>query len=501
MATVDQPSGANSASDKLQGLKRKSVRGAALTLTTQGGNVVINLAGTAILARLLDPSDYGVLAMAMAVVGFAGLFRELGLSAAAIQKSGLTDEQQNNLFWINIAVGGFLTVVLAASSPLVGWFYGRPELRDVMLVLSNTFLINSIGTQSGAALVRQMRFGRQAIATLGGVASTLVVAVLLALAGWRFWSLVVGQLAGAMVTTSLLFTLSPFRPGWPSREAGMGGLLRFGAHLTAFDFVNYFHRNLDNVLIGRYCGSAQLGLYSKAYSLLMFPISNLRGPINSVAFPALSQLQAQPESFRHYYRRATFLIALLSMPLTAFLFVNSRAVVELLLGREWLGAAPVFSWLALAGFIQPASGFAGTVLTSLGLGARYVQCGLFNAVLLSASFVIGLPWGPVGVAAAYAFANYIVLVPWLVWAFRQTPVTIKDFANACTLPACISIACGVVGWRMVAPLAQYSPFIQLSVMCVVFCVITVAGMGLSSAGRMEVRFLASVVAQLRVRSD
>lgn len=131
-----------------------------ISFATQGASVIIGLASTIVLARLLSPDDYGVMAMVVAVTAFAGLFRDLGLSSAAIQKQTLTNAQQSNLFWINVALGSTLTVLLAACAPLVAWFYGKPEVLWVTVALSASFIISSFGTQSGALLVREIRSGR-----------------------------------------------------------------------------------------------------------------------------------------------------------------------------------------------------------------------------------------------------------------------------------------------------------------------------------------------------
>jgi PST family polysaccharide transporter len=427
----------------LQDLKRKSVRGGTVTMVSQAISIAIQLTSTVILARLLSPQDYGVIAMVMAVTAFAGVFRDLGLSAAAIQKKDLTRDQQSNLFWLNVAVGALLTAIVSAASPLVVWFYGEPELLWVTVALSFNFLIGSLGSQHGAMLVRNMQFGRNAIPGISGALVSLGASVILAIKGWSYWSLVWGNLSGALVTTVLMLALSPFRPHWMQRDSGTREMLNFGANVTAFEFVNYFQRNLDNILIGRFWGPGPLGLYSRAYSLLMLPITSIRGPINAVAFPALSRLQNEPDAFRNYYLKVTSLIALLSMPLAAFLFVTSAPLVQVLLGKQWLEVAPIFSWLALAAFIQPASGFAGSLLLSLGQGRRYLTCGLFNGIILSLCFVIGVQWGPKGVAIAYTIGNYIVLYPWLFYAFQESPVRFSMFAKACVFPVTVSIL-GVV---------------------------------------------------------
>jgi len=481
----------SSAAD-LADVKRKSVRGGAITFATQGATAVLGLASTVVLARLLSPGDYGILAMAMAVTSFAGLFRDFGLSAAAVQQATLTQSQQSNLFWVNVGLGVVLTLALSAASPLVARFYQEPEVLWILVTLSANFLIVSLSAQSGALLVREMRFGRQATATLCGAVMQFVVAVILAVEGFRYWSLAWSQLAGGATSSGLLFVLSPFRPGWPSRGTGLRAMLRFGGDITAFNFVNYFQRNLDNILIGRFWGAGPLGVYSRAYALLMFPITNLRGPINAVAFPALSRLRDQPAAYRAYYLRATSVLALLSMPLTAYLFVAAEPVIELLLGPQWLGVAPVFSFLALAAFIQPASGFAGSVMLSLGQGQRYFRIGLFNAVVVSISFVVGLPWGPTGVALSYAIVNYLILYPWLSWAFRDSPVSFLDFSSACAFPATASVIAVAFASISLIYAAEFSPVARVAISSGIFLTVFALAAGLTAKGRRHVAFVASL---------
>lgn len=457
-------------SQDLHDLKRASVRSGMVTVTAQAVTIAVQLVSTVTLARLLSPADYGLLAMVMVVTSFAGLFRDFGLSAAAIQRGDLTAAQQNGLFWLNLSIGGVLMVVLALAAPLVAWFYGEPRLTAIATVLSVTFLLASAGTQSGASLIREMKFGRHAVATIGGALVSLAVSIVAALRGERYWALVWGNIAGTSATALLLLVLASFRPSWPRRATGTRSLVSFGASITAFDFVNYFQRNLDNILIGKVWGPDVLGLYSRAYQLLMFPINAIRGPINSVAFPAMSKLQGEPEKLRNYYLRATTLIALLSMPLCAFCYVAVGPLVQVLLGDAWSGVSPIFQWLAVAAFIQPAAGFAGSLVMSLGQGKRYLYGGIFNSLVYCTGFILAIRWGAVGVAAAYAVTNYLVLYPWLSYIFRETPVSFRDFLSALSLPVAVSAAGMALAYSLTFATNDFAPFAQLLISGLAFIV-------------------------------
>jgi PST family polysaccharide transporter len=496
LAPLEAPSPEQSVAD----IKRSSARGGVITMLSQGAGIVLQLSSTIVLARLLRPAEYGVIAMVAAVTAFAGLFRDLGLSASTIQRDKISGQQLSTLYWVNVTIGTLLTAVTAASAPLVAWFYGRPDLVPVTIALAFTFVIGSFGTQQSALLNRRMQFGRLAIATLSGAFLSVVLSILLAFQGQSYWSLVWGNLAGATTTSILLNVLSGWLPGGAVRGSGLRSMLAFGANITAFDLVNYFQRNLDNILIGRFAGANALGLYSRAYALLMFPVQNIRGPINAVAFPALSRLQNRPAEFRAYYLSTTRLIAFLSMPLTAFFFVTSHAIIWIGLGPEWLRASSIFSYLAIAAFIQPASGLGGSLLLARGDSRRYFQCGLFNAAVLSLSFVVGLPWGPEGVALAYAIGNYVVLYPWLRWAFQGSPVTFGSFVAVCAWPATVSVgaaAAVVLSRWFFLPGSAWS---ELLVAAVVFAMVVLPPLFLTSGGRAQLTLLRNLIAQLRSRN-
>jgi len=449
-------------------LKRKSVRGGAVTMASQGIGIAIQLTSTAVLARLLTPGDYGVIAMVVAITSFAGLFRDLGLSSAAIQKKDLTRAQQSNLFWLNVVMGTLLTALVAAGAPLVVWFYSKPELYLVTVALSTSFFIASLSSQHGAMLVRNMQFVQRAVAGLTGAIVTLAVALILALNDYSYWALVWGNLAGTTTTTVLIVVLSPFRPGLISRGSGIRDMLKFGANITAFDFVNYFHRNLDNLLLGRYWGTGALGFYSRAYSLLLLPINILRGPINAVGFPALSLLSDNPESYRSYYRKLTNTLALASCPFVAYLFVTSEAVIHLVLGPGWDAIVPIFEILAAVALIQPTVTLWGMVLISRGLGSRYLYIGIFNTLASALGFLVGLRWGALGVAAGYACATYLSTYPLLHFAFRHTPVSCRDFFDSVARPLGASVLSAIIcRFLILAPLTL-SPMLQLVTSALVF---------------------------------
>jgi polysaccharide transporter, PST family len=451
--TPDENSNLPDRSVENQSLKELSIRSGFVTLSSQAVSYGIHAVSLVVLARLLTPEDYGVIAMVAAVTGFVNLFRELGLSSAAVQKNNLTDQQSGALFWISAGLGATATLIIAALAPAVAWFYQRAELSTVTLGLSLTSLVSSLGTQHGVLLTRQMRFKALAVTQISAMLAGLVTAVAVALSGGQYWALVASAWATVAWHTTGLWVVSGFRPGWPKRGTQIRQLLRFGASITAFDLTNYFHRNLDHVLIGRVWGAQQLGLYSRAYAMLTLPLSNLRGPLDRVALPAMSRLQNDPERFRSYYVKYCSRLAFLSMPLVSFFFLFSDCIVRLLLGNRWMGSADLFGILALVAFIQPTAGLRGLVLLATGQGKRYFRLGLYIAILTSIAFICGLPWGAKGVAIGYCIVTYATLHPSLAYAFRHTSVRSQDFYQAISRPflASMSLAVGGLWLRSALP--------------------------------------------------
>lgn len=432
----------------LDQLKRQSVRGGAITAVFQALNVALNLISTATLARLLSPEEFGVVGMALVVTSFARLFKDLGLSSSTIQRATLTHAQLSTLHWVNVAVGAVLTGLVALLAPLVSHFLGRPELTMITVFVSFTFLIGGFSTQQSALLIREMRFGRREFASLAGSLSTFLIAAVFALNGFSYWSLVYGTLGGSVVGVVLIKVFSDWRPGWPTRGSGVRSMLRYGLNLTGFEIVNYFSRNLDNILIGRAAGADALGLYSKAYGLMMLPLTNLRGPINAVAFPALSRLQDRPKDFRAYYCTVVAMLAMASMPIVSLLFVVAEPLILVVLGPQWVEAAGLFSILAFAAFFQTSSGFRGTALVSLGMASRQLKQGVISAIVACTGFLIGIRWGMTGVAVSYAITSLIMTFPMHVYCFRGTPLRVGDYYRSISVPMFASLTAGAAAYGL-----------------------------------------------------
>lgn len=411
-------------------IERRTVRGGALTVVYQVGKQAVSIAETAILSRLITPADSGLINMVVIVTGFISLFNDLGLSAATIQRDRLTQAQVSALFWINVAMGVLLGIATALTAPLLAWFYAEPRLLPVTAAVAFGFVFGGLTVQHRALLKRRMRFDIlvkiDIVMTVVGTAVTIGVAALLP-PELRYWALVLGMLVQGPVEIVGLWLACRWRPGRPAWAGDMRSMLAFGGNLTGYRIFNYFARNIDNLLIGKLYGPASLGLYAKAYGLLLLPMRRVSQPFTTVAMPALSRLNDNPARYREFYLQMSAMICLLTMPLIAFMIGAADWIIGVVLAPEWAGVALLFALLGISGLIEPFSTTTGWLFVSQGRTREQLHWGFVNTGLMVGAIVLGMAWGPEGVAAAYGVTGLLVRTPLLFWVVgRRGPVRVRD---------------------------------------------------------------------------
>ena len=280
-----------------------------------------------------------------------------------------------------------------------------------MLAFSTAFLIAGFRVQHLALLKRQMRFKAIAIIEVGSMATGVLVGVIMALLRYRYWSLVGLSLTAEIAGFLLTGLVSRWRPQLPTRQTGIGPLITFGVHRTASDFILALARGSDSLLIGRYYGPAALGLYSRASALLIRPLELFLSPINAVFIPALSRLQSQPERYRSTFLRLYEAIAFAGFFFTGLCLALARPLTLVLLGPKWEQAAVIFGGFTIAALCVPLANASGWLFTSQGRGRDLLITQSINSVAIVLSFLVGLPFGPVGVAIAFSISNLLVRIP------------------------------------------------------------------------------------------
>ena len=429
-------------------LKGRSVRGGAVTLVSQIGRFLLQILSTSLLARILTPEDYGLVGMTTVVTGFIQIFKDIGLSYATIQKPEINHRQVSTLFWVNCAVGTGLALITLLLGPGIAWFYEEPKVAGIMYALSLNFVFSGFGAQHEALLKRQMRFVLVAKITLLSMTVGVMAAIITALLGGGYWALVVLLVGNTTTNTLSVWVVCGWQPGLPRKASGVGEMLRFGGHLTGFNIVNYFSRNLDNILIGRIWGAQALGLYAKSYSLLLLPISQINFPITSVAIPVLSRLQGEPERYKRYYFKAIATITTIGMPVVGFLFAAADQLILLILGEQWTNAVPIFRLLAPAAMTGTFNVAVGWAYNSLGRTGQHLKGGIITSIMYTLVFVVSVRWGAVAVAGAYGIASPLILGFAILYCYSTTFLEPTDFIKSIYRQLSASLVASLVVWQL-----------------------------------------------------
>lgn len=431
-----------------QGLGRRAARGAAISVGGQVLRMAVQVGGVVVLAHLLSPHDYGLVAMVLVIVGVGDLFRDFGLSSAAIQARTLSRGQRTNLFWLNTGIGAVLALLTLAAAPLVAHLFEEPELTGIARALAPTFLLNGMATQFRADLTRRLRFGALAVVDIASPLAGLVLGVVLAVAGAGYWALVAQQLATAAVTLIGAVLAARWMPGLPRRGEPMRDLLTFGWNLLATQLVGYVTKNSDSFIIGLRFGPVDLGQYNRAFSLLMQPLTQLRGPSTTVALPVLSRLHGDPERFGEFVRRGQLALAYTLVAGLSLVVAAADPLTSILLGAQWERVTPILRFLALAGMFQTLAYVGYWIYLATGLTKVLLRYTLVTSVVRIACIVIGSTWGVVGVAAGYAFAPLLEWPLSLWWVSRHVTVPLRALLTGATRTLLLFGTAAAAGWAL-----------------------------------------------------
>jgi PST family polysaccharide transporter len=406
-------------------LKTRTVRSIGWSASAQIAQLLMQVLITAILARLLTPSDFGLIAMVAVFSAFVAVFSNFGLTSAIIQKKEVSDETLSSTFWVNVGLGALLTIALAASAPLVAAFYSEPRLTPLVVFISTTFFITSFGSVQTALLTRSMNFKALAVINICALGISGAISVFLAFSGYGVWSLASLTVLSVFLTVVFTWIYSRWVPHFSFRLQRVKGLLRFGANVTGFSFFNYFARNADNLLIGKFLGAAPLGFYNLAYNLLLFPITNISNVIGNVMFPALSKVQHDKQMVRETYVTANRYIAAICFPLMIWVLVTAPQLIRVVYGPKWVGAIVLVQILAIASIEQSVGTNVWWIFLSQGRTDVLLKVGIFTTSVVVISFAVGLRWGVEGVAIAYTIATYLTAYPLLAIAFRVIDMKVR----------------------------------------------------------------------------
>lgn len=408
-------------------LGRRTISGGGLFLASHIVKIVIQFGTLALLGRLLLPDDFGLMAICWAVLGFVSMFADLGLGTATIQRKDIDQNATSVLFFIGIGVSFVVALVIASLAPVAVAVFRDDRLLLAIPAIAVTIPINMISTQHYALLIRTMRWTDLQIAAVVSQLVGAVTAVALAVfTSAGYWALIAQAWASAFFYSGYLLLRCDWRPSLPRDWKAASSSVKLGLNLTGFTFLNYFHRQLDNVLIGWRWGTVELGHYARAYALLMVPINFVNGPIGSALEPALSRLQDQPQQWRRAYLDGLAVVTLVGGAITTTLFGGAGPIIETVYGPDWDATIAIFGMLAFSMLFGTPMSATGWIYVSLGRTNRMLHWALIATPVYVTGFLVGLPYGAVGLAAGYSISAALLFLPAFMFAVRDTSVTLGD---------------------------------------------------------------------------
>ena len=411
-------------------LRRLAVRGAGATLLSSSFSLGIQVFATVVLARILTPSDFGLVAM---VTTFSLLLVNFGLNGfteAILQWDELNHFLASNLFWINIGAGLVLTIAFAAAGSLMARFYGDPRVAEVAIGVSWTILITSASVLHIALLKRGMRFPEASANDVIARVVSVVVSIFLGLLGWGYWALVAGAIAQPLSQSVGAWAMCRWIPSLPRKIAGTGSMVRFAMNIYGRFSINYLARNTDNLLVEWRWGSGPLGFYKKAYDLFLLSASQLVSPLTAVAVSALSRLNKDSVRYKHYLLSSLGMTAFVGMGLGADLTLVGKDVIRLLLGPGWDTAGRIFTLFGPGIGIMLLYGTHGWIHLSIGTADRWLRWVFVEFTVTALLFLLGMRWGPEWIAVAWTASFWILTIPAFWYAGRPVHFGIAPVVGA-----------------------------------------------------------------------
>ena len=402
-------------------LAQRASRGVMVTMGGLWGRALLQTLSTVVLARLLTPADFGLIAMVGSIMGIAELVRDFGMTGAIIQARDMSERLWRSVMWLSMGIGLVLSGALALCAPLVAMLYNEPQLVQITLFMAPGLFISGLAMPLQARATKELRFGTLAALDAGSMAAGVVAAIVTALLGWGFWSLIAMAAANFLVRLIVLWIVVKPKFGPPKIVRETWSLLSTGGSIFGAELLGYAEKNLDNVIIGAQLGPAALGQYSRGYALFLLPLQQMNGPLGRVALPVLSALREDGDRYRRYIRSAALVIGYLTLPTYAVAAGVAQPLVMLLLGPGWEMAATIFALLAIAGFAQAIGRLRTWLYISLGRSHRQFVYDLVARPIVIAGFFFGIWWGGIyGLVLTYGVLSILLLVPGFAFAMRGT---------------------------------------------------------------------------------
>lgn len=392
-------------------LDRSLVSGLAWTGGLKWASQFFSWIGTVLVARLLTPEDFGLLGMALVYTGLVHLINEFGIGSAIVQRKELRDSQVSGLGGFSLAVGVFFFLISVALAGPVAAFFRDPRVKWVVIAVSFNFITNSVGSISRSLLARDLEF--RVLAWIDGLKTvyTTIVTLVLAWLGFRYWSLVIGSVSSAMLTTAAVFWLRPYRPRWPRPFDEIASELAFGWNMVVSRVAWYTYSNADFTVVGRVLGTAALGAYNIGWTMASMPVEKISVMVMRVTPSIFARVQDDLPALRRYLNRLTEGISIFTFPAAIGLAIVARDFVVVFLGTKWLNAVVPLQLLALYVTFRSVATLYADVLIATDHTRMNMIFSMIGALVLPACFVAGSHWGTTGVALAWVVGYPVITIP------------------------------------------------------------------------------------------
>lgn len=441
---------------------RRSAQSGVVQIVSQAVLLVMSLLSGLALARLLAPADFGVMAMASTLTAFVATFRGFGISMALVQASDVADEDLQQLFRVGWRYSVWLGVGMLAAAPLLAFLYHEPRLIAVIATVTASSVAMSLAELPEALAVRAMRFTALRRVEVGSVATGMVIGLATAWMGAGYWALVAQSAATGLMRALWTWQLVSWRPQRGDAQAGdraqqsaaTHAMLTYARRYAANSLATFAALNIDRVTIGVRNGTHAMGLYDLAYRWGHYPVWQLYPPLLNVAVAGLSRSRDNAAVYRYYWRTALLLILCVMLPALTFFAIEPRATILTLLGDGWTDSIEVFRYVTIGGIALALSRHTRWLFLSEGRTSEQLRMSIAQLVVIACAVAIGTRWDLIGVAVAYAVARWLLLIPELALAFRQSPVTWRDYWRAVWRPSTASALAGVALWAMRATLPE-----------------------------------------------
>ncbi|MGF1520833.1 MAG: lipopolysaccharide biosynthesis protein [Leptolyngbyaceae cyanobacterium] len=424
-------------------LNQRSLRSGLVTVASQPLKLAVGIGGTMVLARLLAPADFGLLAMVQPLLSIVDSLSNLGLETATVQRQEFNKEEASALFWLSLRINALVIGGMVLSAPLLARFYSQPELTNIILCLAIGVSSLCLSFQHQSLLKRKMQFEVITAIDLAALLISTAIAIAIAVLGWGYWALILQLTIFQVIKGGAAWLVCDWRPDRKIKASqytkDLRSTLSYGIHLTGFRCISRVGLKIDRVLLGYFGGASMLGFYSMAYKWAYFPFWQIYFPLFDVAVSSFSRSLADPERYRMYCRRGLLVIFAVCMPALACLFVTAKEVTLVMLGEQWLEIIPMFRVLIVAVFVGSLYRVTKWIYVSSGKTQRQFRWSLIHTPVMIIAIAIGVQWGAYGVAVGYTAAMCLLAYPSVVYCVRDSPITLGDFMGAVWRPAIASI--------------------------------------------------------------